>query len=84
MFFRIEGKHGEKKAYYGGITALGTDMAVVETEAPLNIYDNIQIDAGGELYCKVVEKAEEGFLIHFTSVPKGYKQWKDYFAPEIR
>ncbi len=82
VYYRIEGKHGEKKAYYGGITALGADMAIMETEAALNVYDNIQIDAGGELYCKVVEKTEKGFMIHFTSVPGDYKKWKAYFAPK--
>ena len=84
VFYRIEGKHGEKKSYYGGITGLGADMATLESDAPLNVYDNIQIDAGGELYCKVVEKADDSFLIHFTSVPGGYRDWKQYFAPEIK
>ncbi len=84
VFFRIEGKHGEKKSYYGGITALGPDMALMETEASINVYDNIQIDAGGELYCKVVEKTDEGYMIHFTSVPGGYREWKHYFAPESK
>ncbi len=82
VYYRIEGKHGEKKAYYGGITALGPDMAVMETDAPLNVYDNIQIDAGGELYCKVVEQSDSGYLIHFTSVPSGYKDWKHYYLSE--
>ncbi len=79
-FYLVEGKHGEKKSHYGGITALGQDMAVIETEAELNVYDNMQLDAGGELYCKVMEKNDDGYLIHFTSVPSGYKEWKKYFV----
>jgi adenylate cyclase len=79
-FYIVEGKHGEKKSHYGGITALGQDMAVIETEAELNVYDNMQLEAGGELYCKVMEKNDSGYLIHFTSVPSGYKQWKEYFV----
>jgi adenylate cyclase len=55
-------------------------MAVIETEAELNVYDNMQLDAGGELYCKVMEKNDDGYLIHFTSVPSGYKEWKKYFV----
>ncbi len=74
-FNKVEGKHGADKVYYGGITALGADMAVLDTAADLNVYDNIQIDAGGKLYSKVVDKSDEGLLIHFTSVPGGYKEW---------
>ena len=84
VFYRVEGKHGEKRSYYGGITGLGADMAILESDAPLGLYDNIQIEAGGELYCKVVEKADEGFLIHFTSVPGGYRDWKQYFVPDAK
>ena len=45
-------------------------------QAKLEIYDNIQIDAGGKLYCKVLEKTDEGYLLHFTAVPSGYKEWR--------
>ncbi len=74
-FHRVEGKHGSGKSLYGGIVALAADMAVIDTQAALNVYDNIQIDAGGKLYCKVIEKSDEGYLVHFTSVPSGYKYW---------
>lgn len=74
-FYRVEGKHGEEKAYYGGITSLAEDMAIMDTAAGIEVYDNIQIDAGGRLYCKVIEKSEDGCLLHFTSVPAGYRQW---------
>lgn len=74
-FHTVDGKHGNAAVMYGGIVALAVDMAILDTQAKLNVYDNIQIDAGGKLYCKVVEKTEEGLLLHFTSVPSGYKYW---------
>lgn len=74
-FHIVDGKHGQAANLYGGIVALGVDMAILDTQATLNVYDNIQIDAGGKLYCKVIEKREEGMLLHFTSVPSGYGKW---------
>ena len=74
-FYKVEGKHGAEKIYYGGICALATDMAVLDTGEELQVYDNIQIDVGGRLYCKVMEKNDDGYLIHFTSVPSEYKTW---------
>ena len=74
-FHTVDGKHGSAKSLYGGIVALASDMAILDTQVPLKVYDNIQIDAGGKLYCKVIEKTEDGALLHFTSVPSGYKEW---------
>lgn len=75
VFHSIDGKHGSAKSLYGGIVALASDMAVLSTQVPLKVYDNIQIDAGGKLYCKVIEMTQDGALLHFTSVPSGYKDW---------
>ncbi len=74
-FHQVEGKHMGGKMLYGGIVALAADMAVLDTQAELNLYDNIQIDAGGKLYCKVLEKGQDGYLVHFTSVPSEYENW---------
>ena len=75
-FHMIDGKHGDEKSLYGGIVALASDMAVIDTQVKLEVYDNIQIDAGGKLYSKVLEKNDDGYLLHFTSVPSGYKEWR--------
>ena len=74
-FFRIHEKHTEDKSCYGGIVAVGSDCAVLDTEADLELFDNIQIDAGGKLFAKVMNKAEEGFVIQYTSIPSGYENW---------
>ena len=75
-FHKLDGKHADATNLYAGITSIASDMAVIDTQAKLEIYDNIQIDAGGKLYCKVLEKTDEGYLLHFTAVPSGYKEWR--------
>ena len=74
-FYRIDGKHTTEKACYGGIAALGGDCAILETETRLELYDNLQIQAGGKLLCKVMEKKDQEFLVRYTSIPAGYEKW---------
>ncbi|MCR4923045.1 MAG: PAS domain S-box protein [Lachnospiraceae bacterium] len=74
-FRMIEEKHGKEKIYYGGISAESRSGAILDTNLVLEIYDNIQIDAGGKLFCKVMEKLESGYKLLFTSIPSGYAVW---------
>ena len=74
-FFRLSEKHVLKETLYGGITAVGEDCAMLETQSELEVLDNLQIDMGDRLLCKVVEKTEEGFLLQYTSIPSGYSRW---------
>ncbi|MCR5402647.1 MAG: hypothetical protein K6E91_02375 [Butyrivibrio sp.] len=74
-FCLVDGKHSEDQLRYGGIVGLADDAAILDTEHPLDIFGNIRIDAGGELYGKVMEKSDEGYIIRFTSVPSGYRNW---------
>ena len=74
-FHKLEGKHGSAKSYYGGITAVAHDCALLETEAALEVFDNIQLEAGGKLFCKVMEQTGGETLIHYTSVPAHYDEW---------
>jgi len=74
-FHRLDGKHGCAGSCYGGIVAAAHDGAVLETCEALDVYDNIQIDAGGKLFGKVTERTDGGFLVHYTSIPAGYENW---------
>lgn len=74
-FHKLEGKHGVAKTFYGGITAVAHGGAVLETDTELEIYDNIQLEAGGKLFCKIMERTDEGYLARFTSIPAGYDAW---------
>lgn len=75
-FSLIQEKHTEGETHFGGVTALGRDSAVLRTETRLRIYDNLLVRAGGNLLCKVRDETEEGaWLIEFTSIPSGYREW---------
>ncbi len=75
-FSFIKGKHVQEQFHYGGITALGRFTAVLETEADLKVYDNLQIQAGGNLLCKVLDTLDgASCLIQFTSIPSGFSAW---------
>ena len=67
--------HGQAKTFYGGLTAVAHDGACLETDVELKVYDNIQINAGGKLFCKVMDKTESGYRLQYTSVPAGYAGW---------
>ncbi len=75
-FLRIEGKHIESEANKGSITAISEDEAVLETSVVLDRFENLEIDAGGKLLCKVVSGDSSGWTIRFTSLPEGFGQWK--------
>ena len=72
---RLDGKHEIAKAIYGGITAVARDGAELETDAEFEVYDNIQINAGGKLFCKVTEKTDDVYCLQYTSIPTGYAEW---------
>ena len=74
-FYTIKEKHSDLEARCGKIVALAKTGAVLETDAILAEYDNLQIDAAGKLFAKVLSKEEEGWLLRFTAVPEGFQQW---------
>ena len=74
-FHMLEGKHGNEELLSGELTALSHDCAVLKTGVGLEVFDNLQLDCGGSLFCKVVKKETGSFLIKYTSVPPGYEQW---------
>lgn len=75
VFHLLDGKHGAAKALYGGIVAAAPDGAVLDTQEGLNVYDNVVIEAGGELFGKVMELMDTGCLLRYTSIPAGYDAW---------
>jgi len=74
-FYRLDGKHKIDGVLFGGITAVANDRAVFSTDTKLELLDNIQIEAGGDLYCKVLKDMPEGYLIQYTGIPAGYWEW---------
>ena len=74
-FFKLNEKQTMEKAYYGGILSVGHDSCVLETETNLELFDSLQMKAGGRLQCKVMEKNENQYLLFYTYVPSGYEEW---------
>ena len=74
-FYRINEKHKNTKTCYGGIVSVGRNSAVLETQTELELYDNIQLQAGGQLFCKVQGKDADSYVLHYTSIPSGYEKW---------
>ena len=74
-FRKVCGKHIQDTDYFGGFRALGYDGAILETATDLELFDNLQIDAGGQLLGKVMGKEDTAFMIQYTSIPPGYAGW---------
>ncbi len=74
-FYKLERKHKLDGTFFGGIISVTEDRAVLSTDTQLEVFDHIQIEAGGDLYCRVIEKLDEGYLLQYTSIPAGYEEW---------
>ena len=74
-FFLIRDKHSDLEPRVGTLTALSKTEAIMEAEAELVQYDNLQLEAGGKLFCKVLSKEDSGWLLRFTAIPAGFDQW---------
>lgn len=74
-FFSIDGKHCSDEGESGTITGLSKSGATLRTAAPLKVFDNIQVEAGGKLLAKVIAADGEDFTLRFTSIPPGFPAW---------
>ena len=76
FFVTIHEKHVDAELSAGCFTAMSHTGAVLETEAPLERFANLQIDAGGKLFAKVMDRAGDGWLLRFTSIPPEFDDWR--------
>ncbi|MBQ1310638.1 MAG: PAS domain S-box protein [Blautia sp.] len=74
-FYKLDGKRGLAERFYAGLAASGMNSGILDTQTHLELFDNIQIDADGKLYAKIMEKKPDGYLIQYTSVPENFKAW---------
>ena len=74
-FYKLEEKHEIEKPFFGGLISVAPNGAVLSTDTKLFIYDNICINAGGKLLCKVMEKTENQYLLRYSSIPSQYATW---------
>ena len=74
-FFKIEDKHTDLEASIGHLVALSKSEAIMKTDVELAQYDNLQLEAGGKLFCKVIFREDSGWLLRFTAIPVGFDKW---------
>ena len=74
-FFQIRDKHSDLEPSIGHLIALSKTEAIMKTEVEISQYDNLQLEAGGKLFCKVISKEESGWLLRFTAIPAGFDAW---------
>ena len=87
-FVTVHEKHVDREPQQGCFTALNDTSGVLETEAVLERYLNLQIETDMEdkLFAKVMGPAGRGWLLHFTSKPLDFARWqsKNMQTPELR
>ena len=74
-FYIIKGKHSDLEANRGIITALSPREAILETSAAIEEYDNLHLEIGAKLFCKVTAGEERGWRLRFTAIPPEFDAW---------
>ena len=74
-FYKIKDKHKDFVPKVGFLTALSRTGAILQTNEELSVHDNLQIDANGNLFCKVVARETRGWILHFTAMSPGFQTW---------
>ena len=77
-FFTVaESKSVEGEGHTGRIVKVSADekYAVLESEAHVEVMQNILIDIGGSLYAKAVSVNGKEITLCFTSKPDGFNDW---------
>ena len=66
-FKRVSDKHCSETVFDGIITAINGKNAILKTQIPIQIFENISLCADSEVFCKVVSVQEQGLLLRFTA-----------------
>lgn len=74
-FVLIQEKHVEKQTENGCFVAVSENGAIMQTDYPLKEHDNIRLEAGGDLFAKVIKAVPQGWMLRFTAVSPDYKRW---------
>ena len=76
-FSTISEKIVDGKKYCGLIVKISDDerYAVIETDAKIEVMQNLLIDIGGNLYAKVISAENRHITICFTSKPECFSEW---------
>lgn len=74
-FTVIKDKHVDMVTSHGIIVALSKTGAVLRTSALLKIYDDVQVDICGQMFCKVGDLKGTDRYINFMAIPDGFEEW---------
>lgn len=67
VFHKIFEKHVGKTPIKGKIISASKSHAIIISERELKVFDNLEIRGETSVFCKVIEKSDEGYLIDFTT-----------------
>ena len=67
-FSLVKDKHNDMKVNSGCITASSKSEAILVTDEELKPFDNLVIMIGSKRFCKVIRRANDGWLIRFTAL----------------
>ena len=67
VFHKIFEKHVGKTAIKGKIISASKSHAIIISERELKVFDNLEIRGETSVFCKVIEKSDEGYLVDFTT-----------------
>ena len=65
-FKRISEKHCSETVFDGVLTEMNERYAILNTDTPINRFENISICANNDIFCKVLAKEAHGLLLGFT------------------
>ena len=71
----LEGKHMDGSLKTGTLLALSAHQAVMETAAPVQVFDNLCLDLCGKLYAKATACEDRKITLRFTAKPEGFDEW---------
>ena len=71
-FKRITDKHCSETVFEGILTAMNEKYAILETQIPISLFENISICAENEIFSKVLGREGQGLLLRFTAGHKDF------------
>lgn len=72
VFKRITDKHCSETVFEGILTAISGKNAILKTQIPIGLFENISLCADNEVFCKVLRIGEQGVLLGFTAGHKDF------------
>ena len=71
-FKRITDKHCSETVFHGTITAISDKNAILKTQIPIRLFENISLCADNEVFCKGLRAEEQGMRLGFTAGHKDF------------